>query len=169
MNAGRWYPTTVTLRMVAFSYHQAEQPGQQPNPIQQIWDPLIPGTWKSIVDFDGLLLYPRMHVTREGTVFLAGPLKTTYLLKIPPPGSPAGAGEWKGVGDRINGPREDGSCVMYDVSKVLYIGGGRLPPTDAAEVIDLDAANPQWKDVKQKHFARRHCNATLLPDVTVLV
>src|SRR5213078_1466981 len=43
------------------------------------------------------------------------------------------------------------------------------PPTSAAEVIDLNAAIPAWRQVGAMAFARRHLNATLLPDGKVLV
>lgn len=62
---------------------------------------------------------------------------------------------------------------MYDSCKVLFIGGGSDPvthlPTNLAENIDLNDANPQWKPTSPMHFARRQHNATILPDGTVLV
>jgi len=57
---------------------------------------------------------------------------------------------------------------MYDDGKVLVMGGGD-PPTSAAEVIDLNAPTPSWRLVESMVFARRHLNATLLPDGKVLV
>src|SRR6266513_3253535 len=57
---------------------------------------------------------------------------------------------------------------MYDDGKVLVMGGVD-PPTSAAEVIDLNAATPAWRPVGSMAFARRHLNATLLPDGKVLV
>jgi hypothetical protein len=47
--------------------------------------------------------------------------------------------------------------------------GGARPPTNTAEVIDLNAASPSWRYVSSMAFSRRHHNATLLPDGTVLV
>ena len=46
--------------------------------------------------------------------------------------------------------------------------GSGDPPTDPAEVIDLDPATPSWGFVGSMAFARRQINATLLPDGTVL-
>ena len=57
---------------------------------------------------------------------------------------------------------------MYDVGKVLVLGGG-IPPLKHAEVIDLQANPPRWRQVDDMAFARRHLNATILPDGTVLV
>src|SRR5205814_9634092 len=57
---------------------------------------------------------------------------------------------------------------MYDDGKVLVMGS-EDPPSSAAEVIDLNAATPAWRPVGSMAFARRHLNATLLPDGKVLV
>jgi hypothetical protein len=63
---------------------------------------------------------------------------------------------------------------MYDNGKVIYIGGGNDPgisniPTDQVELIDLGAAAPAWENTERMHFRRRHHDATLLPDGTILV
>ena len=47
--------------------------------------------------------------------------------------------------------------------------GGGDPPTNTAEVIDLNQPSPTWRAVGSMAFARRQLNATLLPDGTVLV
>ncbi len=57
---------------------------------------------------------------------------------------------------------------MYEPGKVLTLGGG-LPPTQTAEIIDLNAAVPKWSSTASMAYARRFTNATLLPDGTVLV
>ncbi|MGH8574876.1 MAG: galactose oxidase-like domain-containing protein, partial [Gammaproteobacteria bacterium] len=49
------------------------------------------------------------------------------------------------------------------------MGGGQDPPTNTAEVIDLNEASPIWSTVGSMQFSRRHLNATLLPDGKVLV
>jgi hypothetical protein len=50
---------------------------------------------------------------------------------------------------------------------VLIVGGGD-PPTNTAEVIDLNASTPAWRSVSPMTYKRRQINATLLPDGTVL-
>ena len=57
---------------------------------------------------------------------------------------------------------------MYADGKILLMGGGD-PPTNTAEVIDLNLPSPVWRSVAPMAFARRHLNATLLPDGKVLV
>ena len=51
--------------------------------------------------------------------------------------------------------RDYGSSVMYDDGKVLVMGGGD-PPTNTAEVIDLNAPKPAWRSVASMAFVRRH-------------
>jgi hypothetical protein len=47
--------------------------------------------------------------------------------------------------------------------------GGGDPPTNSAEVIDLNQASPSWRTVPGMAFARRQLNATILADGQVLV
>jgi hypothetical protein len=54
--------------------------------------------------------------------------------------------------------------------KIMTAGGASgTGPTKTAEIIDLNVAAPQWRWTNPMMFARRHANATLLPDGTVLV
>ena len=68
----------------------------------------------------------------------------------------------------VNIFRDYDSAVMYDNGKVLVVGGGD-PPTNTAEVIDLNASTPAWRQVASMAFARRQLNTTVLPDGKVLV
>ena len=63
---------------------------------------------------------------------------------------------------------------MYDVGKVIFIGGGNQGandlPSAQAEVIDLTAPAPAWRQtLHPMNSARRQHNATILADGTVLV
>lgn len=171
MNQGRWYPTATALadgRILVLSGSFIKDGMTMINDLPQIWDGQ---RWESAEHFVGLPLYPRVHVGPDGQVFMSGTNAQTYLLNtgetgtwtpLPPPG-----------GIRRNGVREYAPSVMYDVGKVIYIGGGNSGPTDAptaaAEVIDLGANPPAWREVAGMHFARRQHNATILADGTVLV
>lgn len=162
MNAGRWYPTAVTLPDGGVLVSSgAVQPSEGNNKIQQVLDPGR-DVWRNIQRHDEIPLYPRMHVAPDGRVILAGHLKLTQLLS-----TGEGSG-WQVVGDYAGRQREDGCSVMYDVGKVLIVGGG-LPPLDTAQIIDLNQSAPAWQDTGKMRFARRHHNATILPDGTVLV
>jgi galactose oxidase len=76
-------------------------------------------------------------------------------------------------GVRRNGQRQDGSSVRYAAGKVISIGGSNDGATDvptaAAEVIDLYANPPVWRETASMHFPRRQHNATILADGSVLV
>jgi hypothetical protein len=95
-------------------------------------------------------------------VFLAGFPQTSRYLDV------SGTGAWTTVADRQVADRTMGSAVMYAPGKILYVGGGD-PPTNSAEVIDLNQPSPSWRSVPGMAFARRQLNATILADGQVLV
>jgi hypothetical protein len=159
MNRGRWYPTAVSLPNGEVLVSSGSDENDQVNDVQQVEQN---GHWRSIVNFNGLPLYPRMHVAPDGRVFMSGPLQLTQLLDT------SGGGQWTVVGNRSGFLQDYAPSVMYDTGKVLFIGGG-LPPTKTAQTIDLNQAAPAWKGTGNMAFARRHHNATILPDGTVLV
>jgi hypothetical protein len=67
-------------------------------------------------------------------------------------------------------PHMPGPSVMYDTGKVIHIGGSNDDvPTAAAEVIDLCANPPAWREIASMHFPRRQHNVTILADGSVLV
>jgi hypothetical protein len=94
-------------------------------------------------------------------VFYAGENQATAYL------STAGTGSWSFVGNRRYGVRDFGSAVMYQPGKILYVGGGRT--TNTAEIINLNDAAPIWQWTGSMAYARRHLNATILPNGQVLV
>src|SRR5256886_6631874 len=53
--------------------------------------------------------------------------------------------------------------------KLLDAGGGNNPPTNTAEIIDLNQPTPTWANTGSMASARRQMNATLLPTGDVLV
>jgi hypothetical protein len=58
---------------------------------------------------------------------------------------------------------------MYDLDKIVYIGGG-IPPSNKVEIIDCSGNVPlKWNPTGDMQFSRRQHNGTLLPDGTVLV
>jgi len=172
MNNGRWYPTAVTLHdgspLVMSGSFEGPNGTTPTNEVQQVWDG---HTWRPLVNFHGMQLYPRVHAAPDGRAFMSGPLAQSFELDT------NGAGNWTPLqgpgGSRANGSRDYAPSVMYDVGKVIYIGGGNAPgnhvPTAAAETIDLTIPNPAWRPTGNMHHPRRQHNATILPDGTVLV
>jgi len=175
----RWYPTATaladgTVLVLSGSFIDPSRPqGQQVvvADLLQIW---AEGTWRTIsqadgtpLNFIGLPLYPRMHVAADGQVFMSGTNDRTLLVKTTTPG------QWTQVAFRLNGNRDYCPAVMYDVNKVIYIGGGNAidthAPTAETEIIDLGANQPAWQKTGDMAFPRRQHNGVLLPDGTVLV
>jgi galactose oxidase len=164
----RWYPTATSLPdgnvvVTAGSYKIGQS--IRHSVIPQVWNDTNK-SWSSLDPNSILQLYPRMHVVSSGKVFMSGATIKSFLLDA------LNTGAWTPVKDRINGVREYAPAVLYDVDKILYIGGGggqNVPPTAATEIIDLQKTAPAWKPATPMNFPRRQHNATLLPDGTVLV
>ena len=172
MNAGRWYPTATSLPngdVLTVSGYMTVDSGL--NPLPQVYSG---STWRNLTNAQLVIsYYPWMFVAPNGKVFCAGTYTPTRYLDT------SGTGLWTYVADSSWPDREYGSAAMYDNGKVLILGGGgnstedpNAPtylPTNTAEVIDLNAPTPAWRSVSPMAYRRRHPNATLLPDGTVLV
>ena len=159
MRRGRWYPTNTTLPngSVVILAGRDEVGDEVAEP--EVWSPsgIRQLTGASLV----LPYYPRTFVAPNGLVFYAGEQATTRYLNV------SGNGSWTTVGGRRYGARPYGAAVMYELGKILYVGGGRT--TNTAEVIDLNASSPTWQWTGSMAYPRRNLNATLLPTGEVLV
>jgi galactose oxidase len=167
MNNGRWYPTAITLPdgsvlVLSGSFLDPARNAVANNVVPQIWSN---GNFTSIAPIPDAAfdLYPRMHVASTGVVYMTS-LVQTWSLDV------LGAGRWTALPGvtRLNGLRDYAPSILYDVDKVIFIGGGN-PPTANAEIIDLSQAQPAWQATDPMNFPRRQHNATILPDGTVLV
>jgi len=163
MNLGRWYPTVTGLPNgdVLVVSGAVDTPNGT-NPLPQVWQSAT-GTWRSLTAAQLILpIYPYMFLAPNGSVFNAGPEVITRYLNT------NGAGAWTNVGNRtFNAVRDYGSAAMYEPGKILLVGGSD-PPTNTAEVIDLNATTPTWRAVGSMSAARRSLNAVMLPDGKVL-
>lgn len=159
MNAGRWYPSAVTLgngEVVTIAGSGVGNPN-----IPEVYQ--TNGSWRALTNAEfSLPYYPFVHLAPNGKVFLSGPTNNSRYLNT------SGTGQWTFLANRNSGSRDFGTSVMYDVGKVLVVGGGD-PPLKTAEVIDLNADSPVWKTVQSMAQPRRQLNATVLPDGKVLV
>ena len=174
MNQGRWYPTSVTLpdgSVLVCSGQSPNGPLQPPpndsviDEVPQIWDG---AAWIKMNSFPGTLpLFPRLHVAPDGRVFMPGGLAGSFFFDT------QNGGTWTPGPSRSAGTRDYAPSVMYDVGKIIFVGGGldagTLAPTNIVETIDLNTPAPAWLVAAPMHFARRQHNATLLADGTVLV
>jgi hypothetical protein len=180
MAFGRWYPTVTELtdgRMLTMA-GQDSAGGVVTTP--EIWEGnqwvTLPGAGTLQIPY-----YPRNFIDpKNGLVFMAG--ERIVSRWFDPDGSAAGGrGRWTAGPSHIwHFNREYGSAVMYEPGKILFAGGGgdtdwRTPdaqsatPTATAEKIDLNATSPSWQSAGSMSTARRHMNATILPDGEVLV
>ena len=161
MNAGRWYPTATTLTdgsVLVISGDIDTTVGV--NLLPQVWSN---GTWRDLTSAQiALGLYPFMLQAPNGQVFNAGPQQTARYLDT------SGSGSWTDSATSAGGYRSYGTAVMYEPGKVLIVGGVD-PPIASAEAIDLNVQDPAWRPAGSMASARRHLNATVLPDGAVLV
>jgi hypothetical protein len=179
MARGRWYPTVTTLpdgRVVTVAGRDSASVVVG---IPELWDG---SQWIALAGASKQFpYYPRDFVGPDGRVFYAGERVQSWWLDVDAASS-VGRGRWT-AGPSHVWPfnRDYGSAVMYRPGKILYVGGGGDPnasnpkdtpssaPTNTAEIIDLNQASPSWTSTGSMRFARRHLNATVLPDGDVLV
>lgn len=164
MNAGRWYPTTTVLPNGDVLVVSGDiNSNTNTNPLPQVYQ-FATNSWRNLSTAQLVLpLYPVMFVAPNGKVFNAGPNRQSRYLNT------SGTGAWSNVAlMNFGAARPYGPGVMYDVGKVLEVGGGN-PPTATAEVIDLNAATPVWKFTGSMHYPRRQHNAVILPDGKIFI
>jgi hypothetical protein len=184
MNAGRWYPSNVTLANgdvlvmagTTFTNTGVFTPDGL-NKLPQVWN-IEASQWISLTTamHTGVPAYsnyyPYLFVAPNGEVFNAGPQQMARYLDT------SGTGTWTDVALSSLIYRDYGSAVMYDEGKVLIVGGNphdpdldqpTIVPSASAEIINLNESNPTWQPAGDMNFGRRHHNATLLPDGQVLV
>ncbi len=162
MNWGRWYATATALpdgRLLATS---GDDINTDRVTIPEIYDP-VADTWTLLPGADRRQqLYPYMFVVPGGRIIEAGPSTKSYFLDLDNGGSWT-AGPTNSFGS--SGYAE--SAVQYEPGKILRAGGGD-PAFANAAVIDLNVANPQWRDIAPMHHARRRHDLTLMADGSVL-
>ena len=162
MSEGRWYPSAVTLpngEIVVLA--GTNEVGAQ-NSVPEVFNSSNT-SWRLLGGARlNLPYYPLTFLGPQGTVFMAGPDRGSRVL------DPAGTGSWKALYYSTFGYRDWGTAVMYQPGKVLLIGGGSTP-TKTTEKIDLNAGAPAWQSSGSMSAARKHANATILPDGRVLV
>jgi hypothetical protein len=179
MAHGRWYPTVTVLQDGRALTMGGRDQDNLVVTTPEIWED---GRWIELPGAGNLEIpyYPRNFVDpKNGLIFYASERIDSRWFDVDA-SSAGGRGRW------ISGPshiyrfnRDYGSAVMYDVGKILVVGGGGHPswptpdpksatPTATAEIIDLNATTPRWESTGSMANRRRHMNATILPDGQVL-
>jgi len=160
MAKARWYPTNTALPSGELVTIAGTDENGDHVLVPEVWNG---AAWRPLTSAAlELPFYPRTFVAPDGRIFYAGELQRSRYLDV------AGAGRWTDGPLRKFGTRGYGSAVMYEPGKILYAGGGD-PPTNTAEIIDLNQPSPTWTFTGSMASARRHLNATLLPTGDVLV
>ena len=160
MSNGRWYPSALTLASGGILAVSGGDTAGVVNLIPEIWKK---GAWRSLTTASrNVPYYPMLFAAPNGRVFMAGPEQQSMWLNT------SGTGNWL-TGPLSNfGVRDYGSAVMYDVGKILMVGGNEATPTNTAEIINL-TTDATWHTIDPMAVARRQVNATLLADGKVLV
>jgi hypothetical protein len=164
MFEGRWYPSGCQLAngdILAISGTQ--DTFATSSAIPEVWSATHPNGWRQLTSAQRVLAYyPFTFLAPDGRVFCAGPDQGTNYLDC------AGLGAWQFVANHLsNYQRSYAGAVQYGDGKYLVVGGGD-PPTNTCEVIDLNQPTPAWTSTGAMQYSRRHLNATMLPDGTVL-
>lgn len=121
--------------------------------------------------------HPWLFAQAGGTVFQAGPSKQMNWITTTGQGSITGAGLRGTSADAMNG-----NAVMYDVGKILTLGGATAYQ-DAGSVVDVQATRRAYtiniaggphrpvvvKRVANMAYARSFSNSVVLPNGEVLV
>jgi hypothetical protein len=136
------------------------QPGQTSDIVEYTTIGSI--TWQSFMMTQALPRTPWTFLLSTGDILVAGPDAQTRRLDI-------GADAWYGVSTLQAGARDAGSALLVPgaVDRVLAIGG-RNPATSSCELLDLQSTT-SWSYTGSMARARRHHQATLLADGSVLV
>jgi hypothetical protein len=187
MSSGRWYPTVKALpnrEMLVIGGNNELVPEVQPpgsivdvnvipdviktdNGIRRLTNASTTATnpeWSNTNEAEHY--YPWMHVAPNGRVFYAGPRDLMSWLET------SGSGGWSNSALRGDGEfRKYGTSAMYDIGKVLVVGGGYndcqvpLCGLKTAYVIDINESNKaKPRAVPSMKNPRVHANATILPD-----
>lgn len=160
----RWYASALTLTNGEVLLLAGNRNGyKDPNTLPQVW--LTTGGFRDLTKaVRKVNNYSKIFVAADGRVFVAGPEPTSLFLDT------SGTGAWTTGPKHSFGNRADGTAAMYEDGKILVTAGGPSGvPSATAEIIDLNAPTPAWRLIDPMANPRRHANATLLPDGTVLV
>jgi hypothetical protein len=112
--------------------------------------------------------YPHTYQAPNGQAFYAQPATSSYYLSI------TNNGKWTKFATTKT-KRDFGTGAMYDIGKVIVIGGRNGNTIyRSAEIINLatsarDRTSPQWAYTGSMGCQRVFLNSTILPDGKVLV
>lgn len=170
LNYARYYPSATSLPNGGVLVTGGGYPNNEGDTPEKFES----GNWQTLTDakisfadtprgfIDNTSYFPWAQPAPNGQVFYAGPENTLRYIDT------AGAGGLQTVGQRgDNIFRDYGSYAMYDIGKVLVVGGGPAPKS--TYVIDINNNSPLVTQSSSLTYGRRQQNLTILADGQVLV
>jgi PKD repeat protein len=160
MAYARWYPTLTTLPDGRALVTSGDATTGTRIEVPEVYDPAT-DKWTPQAS-RSQLLYPFMYVLPSGLVYEAGTGTGTAYF------NPAGGGSWSpGPTAKFGSSAYSESGAMYEPGKILRAGGDD-PATNRTQVIDMNAADPQWEETAPMAFPRRRMNTPILADGSVM-
>jgi hypothetical protein len=183
MAHGRWYPSVISLgdgRVLAAA--GLDENGHANPNLETFFH--HSDYWQQVAmpdGFNGLPMYAHQYLLADGSVFYAGGHmddNPAAPLHLDLTRSPATTTPVDGL-SHIDARDQCASVLLPPAQdqRVMIIGGAIADnaPTgggnaiDNVDVIDFTQPHPAYQPVPAMHVPRKHVNATLLPDRTVLV
>ncbi|PXW99147.1 galactose oxidase-like domain-containing protein [Mycolicibacterium moriokaense] len=179
MAHGRWYPSVISLgdgRVLAAGGFDEGGAGTRNPSLETFFH--HSDYWQQVAmpgGFGGLPLYAHLYLLADGSVCYAGGHQDdnpAAPLRLDLTRSPATIIPVPGL-SRIDA-RDAGASVVLPPAqdqRVMLIGGASQGGDAIADVdvVDFTQPSPAYQSVAAMHVPRKHVNATLLPDRTVLV
>jgi galactose oxidase len=161
MADGRWYPTVATLANGTTFIISGEDTNMVFDSIPEVYNPAS-NTFTEMTGLTGLQkFWAWLFVAPNGQLFYAGDYASAHYINTSGVGS---TGQQFTTNYGLQ--RSYGSAVMYDVGKILIVGGGNT--TNTAEIIDLTSGSPHWQYTGAMQFARRQMNTVILANGQVM-
>jgi len=184
MEAGRWYPSLVTLgdgRVFCAAGLTEKFPWVVLNKLE-LYEP--GKGWHVLKNTHRFLpLYPRLHLLPSGEILYSNAYNTHYTFPFTLCAFPTAIlnpelNRWQVIGTPKTRQREEGASIMLPLrppnyhAKILLVGGGTTGGADVtneAEILDLEDRAAGWQQVTDIVHARYYTYSVILPDGKILI
>jgi galactose oxidase len=173
MNVGRGYQGQTTLSDGQVFVLGGSWSGATGGKLGEVWSST--GDWRELTNVPANPIYTAdaqgvyradnhgwFIATSGGKVFHAGPSAQMHWITTTGAGSITPAGNRGNAGDQMNG-----NAVLYDVGKILTVGGAPSyqdsNATAAANIVDISTDTAQVKSTSSMEYQRAFANSVALP------